>query len=148
MTDRPNAPTRGRLTRSLLVWANAAGLLIAVAGMIVQIANHVKYPTVPPGVVILAATAILIVTVPWPPIRILGAIAPGFILVGGMVSSTGRINISHPGQVGKFVGTVVQFGGLAIAVIAGVLALIEWRRPQRQDAATRPPRTAPASGQP
>lgn len=128
-------PARGRLSRSRPVWANAAGLVIAIVGMLVQIANHVSYPTVPPGVVILAVTAILIVTVAWSPIRILGLLAPGFILVGGIISGTGRTNISHPAHLGKFLGTVIQFGGLAIAVIAGILALLEWR-------ARRPPRTA------
>ena len=113
------------------MWANAAGLVIAIIGMVVQIASHVPYPTVPPGVVILGLTAVLVVTLPWPPIRILGVLAPAFILVGGIVSGTGRTNISHPAHVGKFLGTLIQFGGLGIALIAGLLALIEWRADRR-----------------
>jgi hypothetical protein len=115
------------LTRSAPVRINAAALLLAIVGMIIQIASGVKYPTVPPGVVILAVTALLIAFVAWPAIRLLGVIAPLFILVGGFMSTAGRTNISHPGHVGSFTGTAIQFGGLAIGVVAGIAALLEWR---------------------
>jgi hypothetical protein len=116
-----------KLAQSVPVRIGAAAMLLAIAGMIVQIANGVKYPTVPPGIVILAVTALLLVFVAWPGVRLLGVLAPLFILVGGIVSNTGRTNVSHPGHVGVFIGTVVQFGGLAIAVSAGVAAVITWR---------------------
>lgn len=57
----------------------------------------------------------------------LGVLAPAFILFGDFVSNTGRTNISHPGHVGVFIGTAVQFGGLAVAVAGGIAAVIEWR---------------------
>lgn len=116
-----------RPTRSVPARIDAAALLLAILGMVIQIASGVKYPTVPPGIVILGAVALLITFVPWPPVRLLGVIAPGFILFGGFVSNTGRTNISHPGHFGPFIGTAVQFAGLAIAVLAGVAAIIEWR---------------------
>lgn len=115
------------LTRSIPVRCAIASILVAIAGMVIQISTGVKYPTVPPGVVILAVTALLLSTVPWPWMRIPGLLAPLFILVGGVVSGTGRTNISHLSPVGPFLGTVVQFCGLAAAVLAGLAALAEWR---------------------
>jgi hypothetical protein len=50
--------------------------------MIIQIASGVKYPTVPPGIVILAATALLITLVRWPAIRVLAlGVAAGIAAV-------------------------------------------------------------------
>jgi hypothetical protein len=115
------------MTRSIRVRLNAAALLLAITGMIIQIASGVKYPTVPPGIVILAATALLIMLVRWPAIRVLGVLAPLFILIGGIASSTGRTNITQLDHLGKFLGTLIQFGGLALGVAAGIAAVIQWR---------------------
>ena len=119
------------VTRSRPVRAGAIALGVAIAGMIIQIAADVKYPTVPPGVLILAATAVILAFVPWPGVRVLGAVAPLFILIGGFVSTTGRTDLSHPAHLGPFFGTIIQFLGLAAAVLAGIAAIVEWR-------ATRP----------
>jgi hypothetical protein len=115
------------MTRSVPTRLCAAAILVAVAGIVIQIATGVKYGTVPPGPIILAATAALILFVPWPSVRILGLVAPLFILIGGFASTTGRTDISHPGHAGPFIGTLVQLVALAVAVVAAVVALAEWR---------------------
>jgi hypothetical protein len=120
-----------RITRSTALRAEGAALLGAIAGIIIQIATGVKYGPVPPGVVIIAATALLLTLVPWPGVRILGPLVPGFILLGGFVSSTGRTNISHPGHTGPFLGTLLELAALAVAVLAGLAALAEWRAGRR-----------------
>jgi hypothetical protein len=89
---------------------------------------------VPPGVVILAVAALLIALVPWPPVGLLGVIVPLFFLVGGILSTTGRTNVSHPGQFGPFIGTVIQFASLAIGVVAGLASVVEWRAGSRATA--------------
>ena len=114
-------------TKSVPVRAQIAALLAALAGMGVQIAAGVKYGPVPPGVVILAATALLLALVPWPGVRLLGLLVPAFILIGGFVSTTGRTNISHPAHACPFAGTLIQFIGLAAAVAAALVAIAEWR---------------------
>jgi hypothetical protein len=116
-----------KLTRSVPARINAAALLLAILGMIVQIASGVKYPTVPPGIVLLAAAALLVTFVPWRPLRLLGVLVPLFILVGGIISTTGRTNLSHTDPFGPFIGTVIQFAGLALGVVAGLAAVLEWR---------------------
>jgi hypothetical protein len=115
------------VTRSRPARAGVIALGVAIAGMIIQIAAGVKYPTVPPGVLILAATAVILAFVPWPGVRVLGVVAPLFILIGGIVSTTGRTDLSHPAHSGPFFGTVIQFLGLAAAVLAGIAAVAEWR---------------------
>jgi hypothetical protein len=116
-----------KLTRSVPARINAAALLLAILGMIVQIASGVKYPTVPPGIVLLGVAALLVTFVPWRPLRLLGVLVPLFILVGGIISTTGRTNLGHTDPFGPFIGTVIQFAGLAIGVVAGLAAVLEWR---------------------
>jgi hypothetical protein len=125
-----------KITRSVPLRVEAAALLGAIAGIIVQIATGVKYGTVPPGVVIIAATALLLTLVPWSGVRVLGPLVPGFILLGGFVSSTGRTNISNPGHTGPFLGTLFELAALAVAVLAGLAALAEWRTARRTAAHT------------
>jgi hypothetical protein len=116
-----------RLTRSVPARIDAAALLLAIVGMIIQIASGVKYPTVPPGIVMLAAAALLVTLVPWKPLRLLGVLVPLFILIGGIISTTGRTNLGHVDPFGPFIGTAIQFVGLAIGVVAGLAAVAEWR---------------------
>jgi hypothetical protein len=116
-----------RVTRSRPIRAGVTALVVAIAGMTIQIAAGVKYPTVPPGVLILAGTAVILAFVPWPGVRVLGVAAPLFILIGGFASTTGRTDLSHPAHLGPFFGTVIQFLGLAGAVLAGMAAVVEWR---------------------
>jgi hypothetical protein len=120
-----------KLTRSVPARIEAAALLLAIVGMIIQIAGGVKYPTVPPGIVMLAAVALLITLVPWKPLRVLGVLVPLFILIGGFVSNTGRTNVSHTTPFGPFIGTAIQLAALAVAVVAGLAAVVEWRRRDR-----------------
>jgi hypothetical protein len=122
------------ITRSVPTRLCAGAILVAIAGIVVQIATGVKYGTVPPGPIILAVTAALILFIPWPGVRILGVLAPLFIFIGGFASTTGRTDISHPGHTGPFIGTLVQLLALAVAVVAGVVALAGWRAGRAQPA--------------
>jgi hypothetical protein len=47
-------------TRSLLVKLTAAALLVAAIGIVVQILSRHDYPTVPPGLFVLVAPAVLV----------------------------------------------------------------------------------------
>jgi hypothetical protein len=101
----------------------ASALALAALGIVVQIVAGVKYPTVPPGLIILlgAAAAVAFLARWWAPLT--GVTAGGFILIGGFVSAQGRYDLSHPGQVGVFAGTLLQFVALGAAVIAGLAAV-------------------------
>jgi hypothetical protein len=82
---------------------------------------------VPPGIVMLAVAALLVALVPWRPLRLLGLLVPLFLLTGGIISTTGRTNLSHTDLFGPFLGTAIQFAGLAVGVVAGLAAVLEWR---------------------
>ena len=109
----------------------AAALAVAGAGIIVQIIAGVNYPAVPPGLIILLAAAAIVWFVPWQWTPMIGAVCGGFLVFGGFAAAQGRYDLSHPGtHPGAFAGTLLQMIAMAVAVVAGVLALLaQSRRP-------------------
>lgn len=100
-----------------------AAMIVAIIGIVIQIAAGVDYPAVPPGPILLAVAALLAVFV-----RRLWAhlVAPAvalFLLVGGLISPTGRHNLTDPGNAGQFIGTAAQLAGVVVTLVAGLLAL-------------------------
>jgi hypothetical protein len=105
---------------------NVAGLVAAAAGIVIQIASGADYPTVPPGLLILLAAAGLVALgARWRWTTIVGVVVPTLLLVGGAIAQQARDQLGDPGQVGVFVGTVVQLLAMAVALVAGVAAA--WR---------------------
>jgi hypothetical protein len=45
-----------------------------------------------------------------------------FLLVGGALAPQAREQLGNPGQVGVFIGTVIQLLALVVALVAGVAA--------------------------
>jgi hypothetical protein len=106
---------------------NVAGLVAAAAGIVIQIASGADYPTVPPGLLILLAAAGLVALgARWRWTTIVGVVVPTFLLVGGAIAQQARDQLGDPGQVGVFVGTVVQLLAMAVALVAGLAAA--WQR--------------------
>jgi hypothetical protein len=105
----------GRLT--------VAGLVVAAAGIVIQIASGAEYPTVPPGLIILLVAAGLVALGArrrWTPL--VGVVVALFLLVGGALAPQAREQLGDPGAVGIFVGTVIQLLALVVALISGVAA--------------------------
>jgi hypothetical protein len=106
---------------------NVTGLVAAAAGIVIQIASGADYPTVPPGLIILLAAAGLVALgARWRWTTIVGVVVPTFLLVGGAIAQQARDQLGDPGQVGVFVGTVVQLLAMAVALVAGLAAA--WQR--------------------
>jgi hypothetical protein len=100
-----------------------AGLVVAAAGIVIQIASGAEYPTVPPGLIILlVAAGVVALGIRWRWTSLVGVIVPLFLLVGGALAPQARDQLSDPTRVGVFIGTVIQLLALAIALIAGVVA--------------------------
>jgi len=116
-------PTEAPPAAKLLV----AGLVIAAAGMLVQYASGVEYPTIPPGPIIALLSAAVVAWTPWRRRAAVGLVAAVFISTGGLVATIAGNGwgpqLSDPGAVGGFAGTLVQIGGLLLAVPAGVAAV-------------------------
>jgi len=105
--------------------AEAAALAIAAAGIVVQIIGGVNYPAVPPGLVILLAAAAMVAFLPWRRIgAVIGVLVGAFLFVGAFAAATGRYDLTHPGHPGAFAGTWLQLIAVAVAVVAGVAALV------------------------
>jgi hypothetical protein len=109
-----------------------AGLVVAAAGIVIQIASGAEYPTVPPGLIILLVAAGLVALgARWRWTPLVGVVVALFLLVGGALAPQARDQLGDPGAVGVFVGTVIQLLALVVALIAGVAAA-------RQSYRTRP----------
>jgi hypothetical protein len=106
---------------------NAAGLVVAAAGIMIQYVSGVDFPTIPPGPIILLAAAAVVVFAPWRRAPAVGLAAAAFVLLGGLIATIAgngfNSTLGDPGEVGGFVGAVVQIAGLLIALPAGVAAV-------------------------
>jgi hypothetical protein len=108
-----------------------AGLVLAAAGIVIQIASGAEYPTIPPGLLILLAAAGLVaLATRWRWTTIVGVIVSLFLLVGGVLAPQAREQLSDPTQVGIFIGTVIQLLALVVALVAGVAATRQLYRTQ------------------
>jgi hypothetical protein len=108
-----------------------AGLILAALSIPIQIAGGVNYPVVPPGLLILAAAAALILFVPrWWALG-LATLATAFLSFGGVLAPNFRRQLGDPGAVVTFVGSVLQVIGLVVALIFCVAAVVEAVRHRR-----------------
>jgi hypothetical protein len=108
-----------------------ASLVVAAAGIVIQIASGAEYPTIPPGLIILLAAAGLVaLATRWRWTTIVGVIVSLFLLVGGVLAPQAREQLGDPGQVGVFIGTVIQLLALVVALVAGVAATRQLYRAQ------------------
>jgi hypothetical protein len=118
-----------RSTRSAAVRVNVAGLVVAAAGILVQYFSGVEgFPTIPPGPFILlgggGAGRLGAVALD---ARRRGAGAPPGFGPGHDVDRLERETtapLSDPGEPAGFVGAVIQFLGLIVALSAGIVAVM------------------------
>ena len=126
--DRPTSRPRNSAPAASLA---VAGLVVAAAGIAIQIASGAEYPTIPPGLIILLAAAGLVaLAARWRWTTIIGVIVSLFLLVGGALAPQAREQLSDPSQVGVFIGTVIQLLALVVALVAGVAATRQLYRTQ------------------
>jgi hypothetical protein len=128
--DSPTSRPR-RLTAAASL--TVAGLVVAAAGIVIQIASGANYPTIPPGLlVLLAAAGLVALATRWRWTMILGVIVSLFLLVGGALAPQARQQLGNPSQAGVFIGTVIQLLALVVALVAGVAATRQLYRTQTQ----------------
>ena len=125
MSSQPRALSIDSVRRlSTAGKANATGLVLTAAGMLLQIAGgSTLYPSVA-GPVVLLATAAIVAFVPgrWTPY--IGLVVPVVLGVGAIVAaamSGGFIDqLTDPGRAGVVLGSVLHVIGLTAAVAGGV----------------------------
>jgi hypothetical protein len=133
-----------RIRSSPAVRLLVAGLVVTAAGMLVQYASGVDYPTIPPGPIISLAAAAVVAWGPWRWAPVVGLVTALFISIGGLTATIAgngfTPQLSDPGAFGGFAGTLVQIAGLAVALAAGIVAARPNIRPR---ATTRRPLRPP-----
>jgi hypothetical protein len=105
----------------------ATGLIVAIAGVLIQIVSGVHYPKVPPVFFILLVPVVLITVtrLRWTPIA---AIIAGLFLILGLFSSGASVrlfNTDQPGGFGGSAGLWIQMLGVVIATVAAIVSTIE-----------------------
>jgi hypothetical protein len=110
-----------RLSRPARTQATA--LIVAGAGIIIQIIAGKSYPAIPPGLVILLVAAALVLFVPWRWVSLIAVLASAFLLFGGFTNAGARYDLTHPGHPGVFAGTWTEIAAMAVALVAGIAAL-------------------------
>ncbi len=108
-----------------------AGLAVGISGLVVQwAADPAKFGGFPPGILIIAACAALVVLASgrwWAPI--FGVLISLWIVVGGWAAGQLTPNF-RSGDAGTVIGTAVMTLGLVVAATAGITAMITDRRPR------------------
>lgn len=113
-----NASNLSSAAKMLIV----AGLVVVAAGIVIQIAVGVDYPTIPPGLMIVLVAAGLIVFGPWWWTPVVGLVVGLFLLVGFFVSSGTMDRLTDTGEFGEFAGTAIQLVGVIVAIVAAGVA--------------------------
>jgi hypothetical protein len=100
-----------------------AGLMAGAIGIGVLWASGVRFPfVIPPGIVVLLATAALVGLSPWRWAPAVGAFVGLFITVGFLISPTGIPNFFGRNGTSPQIGTWIQMTGVLTALVAGVIA--------------------------
>jgi hypothetical protein len=129
MKPRGPSSAAGRLT--------LIGLLVAVAGVMMQMLSGVPYPPVPPVFFILLVPAALIAFGPWR-WKTLVAVLGGLFLIFGLFASRAVVRLfdaSQHGGLGGSLGLWVQMLGVVLATVAGLIAT--WQSYRRAPATAR-----------
>jgi hypothetical protein len=128
-----SSPTRTGLaivrSVSTATKVNAFAMIVAIVAIVWQIAAGVDYPPVPPGIIILAvgAAVVLFVRAPWAPI--VGIAVPLFLAIGATVATVVDDDnaLRHVDDASPFAATVLQLVAVAVAFVAGVASFREQR---------------------
>lgn len=116
---------------SVPLLTTVVGLVAGAVGIGVLWASGVQFPfVIPPGIVILLATAALVGLALWRWAPAVGAFAGLFVTVGFLISPTGIPNLVGRNGTDVQIGTCIQLAGVLTALVAGVIATrVNYREP-------------------
>lgn len=110
-------------SRSTARLVTVAALVVAVAGILVQIIAGTDYPVVPPGIIILLVAALITWFGPWRWAPVVGALA-GLSQVIGLFAAGQADRLTDLDPVADTLGIWVQLLAVATATVAGVVAAV------------------------
>ena len=106
---------------------NGIGNIVAGLGILtLYLVGVPGFPKIPPGPIILGVAGVLVLALAarWRWVLAVGLIAPAAIAAGGLIQGAMWSHFTDPGDFGPFAGTVLQWLGLAIALVSGVYAVM------------------------
>ncbi|GIF73570.1 hypothetical protein [Asanoa siamensis] len=118
-----SSPTVGSTSRVVTSVALVAG----AAGIFLQGLAGVDMPAVPPGAVMLIVAAALIALTRWGWAPILGVVVAS-AEVAALAATGALADLTDPSAMGIWLATWVRTIGVASALVAGVVAIVSWRR--------------------
>lgn len=106
--------------------ASAIALLVAAAGIVVQILGGADYPPVPPGLIVLvvAAGVVWFLRSRWAPIA---AVLAGAFMVVGLFAAGQASRLVEVDTVLDTTGLWIQMTAVVLAIVTGALALVRTR---------------------
>ena len=105
--------------------STALSLLVAAAGVVIEILSGAKYPPVPPVFFILLIPMLLILVFrTWWTASI--AIIAGGFLFQGLFASGSYIRLYHPNTVGDTIGLWIQTLGVIMVIIFAIKDLVQY----------------------
>ncbi|HVX44449.1 MAG TPA: hypothetical protein VHC49_11215 [Mycobacteriales bacterium] len=107
----------------------AVGIAGTAAGIAMQMAAKVHYPTVPPAFIIAAIAFALTLFGPWRWSPAAASVVGIFTIVGGIVAARWRDRLAGHGRTLAVAGTWVQMFAGVVALVAAIVALrVEYSR--------------------
>jgi hypothetical protein len=108
---------------------NVGALIVAAAGiLIISASAPERFPSVPPGPIILTVAAGIVAFAPgrWTPV--MGMVVPLIILVGGIFTGELADLLSDPDNAGVLTGGAIQLLAILTAIATGAIASAQNRR--------------------
>jgi hypothetical protein len=103
-----------------------AALVLAAAGVLtLYLVGVPGFPTIPPGPIILGLAGILVLATRWRVMLIVGLVAAAFVAVGGLLEGSVWGRLADPADLGPFLGALLQYVGLVVALVSGAVAVKE-----------------------
>jgi hypothetical protein len=113
-----------RTTTSPARTLTITALVVAAAGIVIQIGAGIDFPTIPPGLIILLTAAAIVAFAPWRWTPLVGA-AVGLSLVIGLFAADQAERLNDSSPLGGTVGLWIQVVGVSAALIAGIVTTVQ-----------------------
>ena len=120
--------TRHSQNRSGASRLTVAALLVAGAGILIQILSGAEYPAVPPGLIMLGVSALLIAVGPWRWIPAIATVVALF-LIAGLFAAGRATALINPRVAGDTIGLWIQMIAVVVAFISSIRAVRRNYRP-------------------
>lgn len=108
-----------------------AGLILGALGIVILGVAGLDMPVVPPGLVLLLAAAVALVSGRGRWAAVLATVV-GVAEIGGFFASGSYVGLLESGSPGLIAGTWIRLLGITTAAVSGLVASFEHNRPEQE----------------